>query len=129
MIKIKKVANTTSSNPAFRGVSGRIISNKTLSVNSLASLCSQNNTVTRPDAIAVLDALFTEAERALKMGYSVDFGDLGTLRLTLSGEMSETLEDWNVNNNISRVNVRYTPSIALNEALNLAAENVNIQVI
>lgn len=129
MIKIKKYHYSNTKIPSMNGWSGRVVHTGNLSLDTLAGLCSLNNTVTRADALAVLDALFIECIHALKDGNSVSIGDLGSLHLTVSGPYAETIESWNVKDNIRKINVRYTPSVAIKRAVNLTAEGVNIRVI
>ncbi|MCF0182909.1 MAG: hypothetical protein HUK00_00210 [Bacteroidaceae bacterium] len=129
MIKIKKIQNNNPKTPQFNGWSGRVINSDSLSLDTVAGLCSLNNTVTRADTIAVLDALFVECIHALKNGNSVSLGDLGSLHLTVSGPLAATLESWNVKDNIEKINVRYTPSPALKRAVSLTAEGVNVRVV
>ena len=129
MIKIKK--NTVSGHPiaGLNGTSGRVVNAGTLSIDSLAELCAENNTVTRADTLAVLNALFIECRHALKNGYTVSLGDLGSLQLTIENVLTPDLDNWTVNDNIRRVNIRFTPSMAIKRAVAIGAEGVRVQVI
>lgn len=129
MIKIKKVENLSSTNEKLKGVRGQVVYGKTLSLLSVANLCSQSNTLTQADALGVFSAFFDEVISCLNGGYSVDLGAIGHFRPTIKNKFAPTLEDWKISDNVKKVNVVYTPSTTLKQALNLAAENVNVQVI
>lgn len=128
MIKIKKV-EINCSNASLKGVHGQIVYGNKLSTNSMASLISAVNLYTRADAIGVMNALLMYMQKHLKEGYSVSLGDLGTFRPVITNTMAPTLEDWKVADNLKKVKVRYTPSVMLKQAINLAADNVNVQIV
>ena len=129
MIKVKKVKTRNSKDEKLNGYCGRIVHSGTLSLDTVAKLCSENNTVTRADALAVLDALAAECIAALKQGYTVSIGDLGTLMLTVTNsEGAADPKDWTVDM-IDRVNVRYKPSVALKNAIALGAERVSLRIV
>lgn len=62
--------------------------------------------------LGLLEDMFQEMLRFLYDGYSVQFGDIGTLRCSFSGLGSENKDDWNTDL-LSRVKVLFTPSAEL----------------
>ncbi|MCF0194429.1 MAG: hypothetical protein HUK00_04550 [Bacteroidaceae bacterium] len=129
MIKIKKHTVTGHPIAGLNGTSGRVVNAGTLSLDNLAELCAENNTVTRADTLAVLNSLFIECRHALKNGYTVSLGDLGSLQLTIENILTADLAGWNVNDNIKRIHIRFTPSVAIKQAVALGVEGVRVQVI
>lgn len=79
----------------------------------------KRSTVSSADVKAVLDALQYEVIEALQNGNSVRLGDLGSFRLTIKANGSETsAEARKVGANaIKAVNVQFTKSTGMRDAL------------
>ncbi|MCF0194984.1 MAG: hypothetical protein HUK00_07405 [Bacteroidaceae bacterium] len=129
MIKIKKHTVTGHPVVSLNGTSGRVVSAGTLTTDNLADLCAESTTVTRADTVAVLDALSTEILNLLKSGYSVSLGDLGSVHLTVESVLTSDLENWNINDNVKAIRVRYTPSPTILRHTSIGTEGVRVQVI
>lgn len=86
-------------------------------------------TVSSADVKAVLDALQYEVIEALQNGNSVRLGDLGSFRLTIKADGSETsaMAKRNGANAIKAVNVQYTKSTAMRDALSTSAVEFGLQ--
>lgn len=79
----------------------------------------KRSTVSSADVKAVLDALQYEVIEALQNGNSVRLGDLGSFRLTIKANGSETSEEARKvgANAIKAVNVQFTKSTGMRDAL------------
>lgn len=49
--------------------------------------------------------------------------------LTMKGKSASNANLWNISNNVTRVNVRYTPSSAIREKIALGAEGIRTRII
>lgn len=128
MIRLKKYS-INNEKLDIKGTSARVINEGTISINTLANLCADINTLTRADTLAVIEALLTEIINCLEQGYSVSLGDIGSLHLTMKGKSASNANLWNISNNVTRVNVRYTPSSAIREKIALGAEGIRTRII
>lgn len=79
----------------------------------------KRSTVSSADVKAVLDALQYEVIEALQNGNSVRLGDLGSFRLTIKANGSETSAEARKigANAIKAVNVQFTKSTGMRDAL------------
>lgn len=84
----------------------------------------KRSTVSSADVKAVLDVLQYEVVDALQNGNTVRLGDLGSFRLSIKAEGSDTSAEAKKAgaNAITAVNVQFTKSVAMKEAL--SASNV-----
>lgn len=84
----------------------------------------KESTVSAADIRAVLNALQSVVISELQEGRSVRLGDLGSFRLTLSGEMAPTAEQC-TEAKIKDVRVRFSQSAAMR--VQLVKENLSFQ--
>lgn len=79
----------------------------------------KRSTVSSADVKAVLDALQYEVIEALQDGNSVRLGDLGSFRLSIKSNGSDTLDEARSKGAkaIKAVSVQFTKSVAMREAL------------
>lgn len=79
----------------------------------------KRSTVSSADVKAVLDALQYEVIDALQNGNSVRLGDLGSFRLSIKANGSTTSDEARRTgaNAIKAVNVQFTKSVAMRDAL------------
>ncbi|MDR2806222.1 MAG: hypothetical protein LBB85_11440 [Dysgonamonadaceae bacterium] len=63
----------------------------------------------------VLNNFIDELPTFLKVGMSVQLGELGTLRLNLSGQGVDTIDDFNASTITTKV--IFTPSVAFKDGL------------
>ena len=89
----------------------------------------KRSTVSSADVKAVLDALQYEVIDALQNGNSVRLGDLGSFRLSIKADGSDTSAEARSTgaNAIKAVNVQFTKSTAMREALSPSAVEFGLQ--
>ena len=98
-----------------------------ITLSDVAEQIEKQSTVSLADIKGVLDALQEVTLEAIKDGYSVRLGDLGSFRPTLrAAQTRETAEDVTATD-IKDVRVRYTPSVALTRRLQLRNVQLNIK--
>ena len=98
-----------------------------IGLNDIAEQIEKQSTVSLADIKGVLDALQEVTLEAIKDGYSVRLGDLGSFRPTLrAAQTRENAEDVTAAD-IKDVRVRYTPSVALTRRLQLRNVQLNIK--
>lgn len=86
-------------------------------IDEIAERISLATTATRADVLAVLAALEEQVIDYLESGQSVKLGDIGSFRLSASGQGAET-EDTYDSAMIEKVKVVFTPSSRMKAALN-----------
>lgn len=94
-----------------------------LNLDDIAEKISLTCTVTEHDIKAVLSALQEQIVFALRNGNSVRLGDLGSFRLTMQGNPSETREEVSAEK-IKRIRVRFTSGSRLRTSLKSGARGV-----
>lgn len=89
----------------------------------------KRSTVSSADVKAVLDALQYEVIDALQNGNSVRLGDLGSFRLSIKAHGSDSSAEARKTgtNAIKAVNVQFTKSTAMRDALSLSAVEFGLQ--
>lgn len=89
----------------------------------------KRSTVSSADVKAVLDALQYEVIEALQNGNSVRLGDLGSFRLSIKANGSTTSDEARRTgaNAIKAVNVQFTKSTAMRDALSPSAVEFGLQ--
>ena len=98
-----------------------------IGLNDIAEQIEKQSTVSLADIKGVLDALQEVTLEAIRDGYSVRLGDLGSFRPTLrAAQTRENAEDVTAAD-IKDVRVRYTPSVALTRRLQLRNVQLNIK--
>ena len=98
-----------------------------ITLSDVAEQIEKQSTVSLADIKGVLDALQEVTLEAIRDGYSVRLGDLGSFRPTLrAAQTRENAEDVTAAD-IKDVRVRYTPSVALTRRLQLRNVQLNIK--
>lgn len=89
----------------------------------------KRSTVSSADVKAVLDALQYEVIEALQNGNSVRLGDLGSFRLSIKANGSDTSAEAKKTgaNAIKAVNVQFTKSTAMRDALSSSGVEFGLQ--
>lgn len=89
----------------------------------------KRSTVSSADVKAVLDALQYEVIDALQNGNSVRLGDLGSFRLSIKADGSATSAEAKKTgaNAIKAVNVQFTKSVAMRDALSPSGVEFGLQ--
>lgn len=89
---------------------------KQKSEKEIAELLTRNTTLSRGEALMVLDELQSVILQSLLDGYSVQMGDWGSFQLTLSSEGADN-EDACTTDTIRSVNIRFRPGKKMHNAL------------
>lgn len=89
----------------------------------------KRSTVSSADVKAVLDALQYEVIEALQNGNSVRLGDLGSFRLSIKANGSDTSAEAKKTgaNAIKAINVQFTKSTAMRDALSPSGVEFGLQ--
>lgn len=91
-------------------------SNGEVDFRTLAKEIAEITTVSKPDAIAVLESLLMIIPRHIERGEIVRLGELGSLRITINSEGCDTEEEVNASK-IKQAKFRFTPGQELQETL------------
>lgn len=100
-----------------------------MTLTQIVKRVEKRSTVSSADVKAVLDALQYEVIDALENGNSVRFGDLGSFRLTLRAQGMPTAAEARMQGArlIKQVNVQFTKSTAMRDALDVHNLNFALQ--
>ncbi len=82
----------------------------------IAEALSKNTTLSRGEAVLVLDELQAVIQNALLDGYSVQMGDWGSFHLTFNCTGTDTEAECTADK-ITSVNIRFRPGKQMKEAL------------
>jgi predicted histone-like DNA-binding protein len=91
-------------------------SNGEVNFRTMAKEIAEITTVSLPDAIAVLESLLMIIPRHIERGEIVRLGELGSLRLTIRSEGSDTEEECNTSK-IKQAKYCFTPGQELQQTL------------
>ncbi|MBP3254351.1 MAG: hypothetical protein IJ250_03820 [Bacteroidales bacterium] len=80
---------------------------KEIDFDMLAEAIEQSSTVSKSDAMAVLNEAMTQAMRFLQLGHTVRFGDMGLFTPTMTSKSVKNSEDVTADI-ITNVSVRFT---------------------
>jgi predicted histone-like DNA-binding protein len=107
-------------NPQQPAVAGKFYANAVnegkMSLRDFAKEIAGRSSLTRGDIENVLSNFLDELPVFLKLGYSVQLGDFGTLRLNVQSGSSETEPDFSADL-IKGVKVIFTPGVELKNSL------------
>ena len=84
----------------------------------MAKEIAEITTVSVPDAVAVLESLVMIIPRHIEKGEIVRLGELGSLRITINSEGSETAEEVNASK-VKKANYRFSPGEELQQTLKI----------
>ena len=100
-----------------------------LTLSQIVKRIERRSTVSSADVKAVLDALQYEVIDALQNGNSVRLGDLGSFRITIKSEGVSTAAEAKKRGAdlIRKVNVQFTKSTAIRDALEVRAVTFSAQ--
>lgn len=82
----------------------------------MAKEIAEITTVSVPDAVAVLESLVMIIPRHIERGEIVRLGELGSLRITVNSEASDTAEEVNPSK-VKKANYRFSPGAELQQTL------------
>ncbi|MEM6841872.1 MAG: HU family DNA-binding protein [Bacteroidota bacterium] len=109
-------------NPAKRNAPAKYYavanSNGEVNFRQLAKEIAEITTVSLPDAVAALESLVMIIPRHIEKGEIVRLGELGSLRVTINSEGSDTEEEVNASK-IKKANYRFAAGSELKQTLKL----------
>lgn len=116
-MEFKKVKRTihVGNNPGVKFMA-QIVRGETIDFNSMADMIEKSSTVSKADALAVLEQLQTTASWMMEAGHSVRFGSLGIFTPTAKVKTVDTEEDVTADT-IKRIYTRFTPSVELKQKM------------
>ena len=88
-----------------------------ITLSDVAEQIEKQSTVSLADIKGVLDALQEVTLEAIKDGYSVRLGDLGSFRITCTANGGEDTPENVTTRNVERLHIRFTPSGAMQAML------------
>lgn len=91
----------------------RAVAPDTVTLRDLSQRISEMCTVTEPDILAVLSALVTQMNLALRDGNKVRLDGLGTFKVGIHSRGAETLDEFNVMSHIYRPHVIFNPAVTV----------------
>lgn len=89
-------------------------------IDQIAAEISERCTVTRADAVGIINELEAQVKRALLDGNTVRLGSLGSFRMTVSALSVDTRDEVTADL-VRSVRVRYTPSTWIKNKLQLGS--------
>jgi predicted histone-like DNA-binding protein len=101
----------------------QLVSGAPMQLNDIVERISRTCTVTEHDVKAVVSSLQEQVIFALREGRSVRLGDLGSFRLTLAGEGTDTADELKAAH-ISHLRVRFSRSGRLRSDLRIGNSSI-----
>lgn len=97
---------------------GSVVLNEPVGLRAITDSIQERCTVTRPDILAVLDALEDAVLKNLQKGSSVRLGTLGSFRPTMTSAGAATAEAWSATM-VKKVRAVFSPSAHMRNMLML----------
>ena len=89
---------------------GKAVKRQDVTLQQIAEIISQNNSVTESDVYGVLKALVHEMKFLLQMGHTVKLDGFGNFHLTIESEMVNDKKDYRFDEHVKRVKCKFTPA-------------------
>lgn len=89
---------------------GKTVKTGDVTLDNLAEVISEKNSVTEGDVAAVLKALVKEMKFCLQMGQTVHIDGLGNFHLSVESEMVDEKSDYRIDEHVKRVVCKFTPT-------------------
>ena len=103
----------------------QISSPEPVDIEAIAKRIGANCTLTRHDILACLSAFQEQLIYSLQEGKSVRLSDLGSFRVTLHSEGTETMEEFTTSH-VTGIRIRFVPAARLRKAIAIGADGVSI---
>lgn len=100
---------------------GQVVLNEPIGLRAITDSIQERCTVTRPDILAVLDALEDAIIKNIAKGHAVRLGTLGSFRPSITSVGAATAEAWSINM-VKKVRGVFTPSAHMKNML--GSENI-----
>ena len=89
---------------------GKAVKRQDVTLETIAEIISQKNSVTESDVYGVLKALVHEMKFLLQLGHTVKLDGFGNFHLTIESEMVEKESDYQLDKHVKRVLCKFTPA-------------------
>ena len=89
---------------------GKAVKRQDVTLQEIARMISQSNSVTESDVYGVLKALVHEMKFLLQMGHTVKLDGFGNFHLTIESEMVDDKKDYRFDEHVKRVKCKFTPA-------------------
>ena len=89
---------------------GKAVKRQDVTLETIAEMISQKNSVTESDVYAVLKALVHEMKFLLQLGHTVKLDGFGNFHLTIESEMVDKESDYQLDKHVKRVLCKFTPA-------------------
>lgn len=89
---------------------GKVAKRQDVTLQQIAEVISQKNSVTESDVYAVLKALVHEMKFFLQLGHTVKLDGFGYFHLTIESEMVDNQSDYRLDEHVKRVKCKFVPS-------------------
>ena len=106
LVKIQKMKKKGQPNKFY----GKAVKRQDLTLETIAEMISQKNSVTESDVYAVLKALVHEMKFLLQLGHTVKLDGFGNFHLTIESEMVDKESDYQLDKHVKRVLCKFTPA-------------------
>ena len=106
LVKIQKMKKKGQPNKFY----GKAVKRQDVTLETIAEMISQKNSVTESDVYAVLKALVHEMKFLLQLGHTVKLDGFGNFHLTIESEMVDKESDYQLDKHVKRVLCKFTPA-------------------
>lgn len=89
---------------------GKAVKRQDVTLQEIARMISQSNSVTESDVYGVLKALVHEMKFLLQMGHTVKLDGFGNFHLTIESETVDNKKDYRFDEHVKRVKCKFTPA-------------------
>lgn len=89
---------------------GKAVKRQDVTLEHIATIISEKNSVTESDVYGVLKALVHEMKFFLQLGHTVKIDGLGNFHLVIESEMVDNKNDYKLNEHVKRVKCKFTPA-------------------
>ena len=89
---------------------GKTVKRQDVTLQTIAKIISQSNSVTESDVYGVLKALISEMKFLLQLGYTVKLDGFGNFHLTIESETVDEKSDYQLDKHVKRVLCKFTPA-------------------
>lgn len=89
---------------------GKTVKRQDVTLENIAKMISQSNSVTESDVYGVLKALIHEMTFFLQMGHTIKLDGFGNFHLTIESETVDKKSEYRLNKHVKRVKCKFTPA-------------------
>ena len=89
---------------------GKAVKRQDVTLQDIAEMISQRNSVTESDVYGVLKALVHQMKFLLQMGNTIKLDGFGNFHLTIESETVDNKSDYRLDEHVKRVKCKFTPA-------------------